>query len=281
MVTESADGGQPDMVLSGALAIPDLDDMEDKINDEGDLVLEADVDASGGGTTSAGGDDATDAGGGGGLTAGLAAEAGTDVATGGGPGAGAMGGMLGGISKIALGIGAIVGLLAMLEPIQEALGGVLRILEIFVVPLAMALSPLVNALSRVVTDMVQFFRNPGESIAGAIRNVMEGVINALIGALNAIPGVDISKVDFGGDEGGKPGSGIQTTRGKTEANTANPDAPYTMFDAFMMGPLEDLIVGEEGRLLPPQPGLSDESTLQRKNDQNSGNSGNFDPDMVI
>lgn len=282
MATETAEGGQPDMILSGALAIPDLDELEEQVNEDGELVIDAQVDTEGGGGMR-GGDDATDSTGtgGGGTMFGLAAEAGSDVATGGGKGSGMLGGILGGISKMTLLLGAVVAGLAMLEPIQAALGGILRVLEIFVVPLAMALSPLVNALSRVATDMVQFFRNPGESIAGAIKTVMEGVINALIGALNAIPGVNISKVNFGGDEKKKPGAGIQTTRGETAANSANPDEPYTMFDALMMGPLEDFLVGKQGRLLPPQPGLSDESMLQRRQDGNSQTPDNFDPDMVM
>jgi len=182
MVTEASQGGQPEMVLSGAIAIPDLDELEDQVNDQGNLVIDAEVDTQGGqgsGVGAAG--EATDSGGGGGSGAmlGLAAEAGSDVATGGGQGAGMMGGLLGGISKMTLLLGAAVGFLALLEPVQAALGGLLRIFEILVVPLVMSLTPLIQSLSNVVTDIVRFFRNPGESIAGAIRNVMEGVISKI------------------------------------------------------------------------------------------------------
>lgn len=278
----TAEGG--DMVLQAVVAIPDLDELEDQVNQDGSITVPVNAEAESGGGSGLnggpGGDEGTDAGGSGAM-AGLAVEAGSDMATGGGEGAGMMGGMMGGLSKGALAGGAIAGLLLMLEPIQAALGGILRILELFVVPLAAALTPVAQGLATIVTDLIRFFRDPGESIGKAIGNVFRGVVNALIGAMNQIPGVNISKLEGPDSKPSKPGSGIQRSAGLPESNVEEPGQPFTIFDAFMMGPLEDAIVGKQGRLFTPQPGLSDESQLQRNQDQNGEVPDNFNPDMVI
>lgn len=268
------------MVLQAVVAIPDLDELEEQVNQDGSITVPVEADASA--SAGPGGDEGTDAGMGGPAMGGLAVEAGSDMATGGGKGSGMMGGMMGGLSKGALAAGAVAGLLLMLEPIQAALGGILRILELFVVPLAAALTPVAQGLASIVTDMIRFFRDPGESIGKAIGNVFRGVVNALIGAMNQIPGINISKLEGPDSKSSKPGSGIQRSAGLPEANVEEPGQPYTMFDAFMMGPLEDLLVGKQGRLLPPQPGLSDESQLQRNQDQNGEIQDTFGgPTMVM
>lgn len=277
MATETGEGG--DMVLQAVVAIPDLDELEEQVNQDGSITVPVEADASA--SSGRGGDEGTDAGMGP-ATGGLAVEAGSDMATGGGQGSGLAGGMMGGLSKGTLAAGAIAGIALMLEPIQAALGGILRVLELFVVPLAAALTPVAQGLSNIVTDMIRFFRDPGESIGRAIGNIFRGVVNALIGAMNQIPGINISKLQGPDSKPGPAGEGIQRGSGLAESNVAEPNQPYTMFDAFMMGPLEDAIVGKHDRLLPPQPGLSDESQLQRNQDQNGEIQDTFGgPTMVM
>ena len=198
-----------DFVMNAVL-IPDLEDLEKRAQ-EGEVRIPV----SGQDGRTASGDEGTDSTGAGGIGGPLLGmEAGSDIASGGGKGSGMLGGLMGGISKIALGVTAIVGILAMLEPIQAVLSGIMRILEFAVVPLAMALSPLINAMMEMVTKLTQFLRDPVSGITSAIKSVVQSLGNAIIGGLNQIPGVNIKPLRLKGQEA-PPGAGIQDTSGST------------------------------------------------------------------
>jgi len=125
--------------------------------------------------------------------------------------------------------------------------------------------------------MIRFFRDPGESIGGALGGIFRGVVNSLIGVINNIPGVNVSKLEGPDSKPSPAGQGIQSSGGEMEANSFE-----SRGDAFMswMSPFEFTPLWEVFQE-PPQPGLSDETTLQRKQDQNSDIPDNFSPDGVM
>lgn len=118
----------------------DIENLEEELED-GDFSTTVDVEGEEGG-------------GGGGLLAGaFGAEAGSDVATGGGRGAG----LLGGISRIVLLLGAAVGFLATLEPIQKLFSSIQRIFSLLLAPVLVALRPLMEGLLRMTMKLLDFF----------------------------------------------------------------------------------------------------------------------------
>lgn len=245
-----------DYVLNAVL-IPDLDQLEEMAQD-GEVRIPVKGEDS---RRTRGGDGATDSSGaGGGMGGLLGLEAGTDVASGGGPGSGMLGGLVGGISKMVVAIGAVVGLLLLLEPIQAALGGILRVLELAVVPFVAALSPVIQGLTQLVTKAIAFFRNPSQGIGKVIRGVVQSLGNAIIGALNQIPGVNVRPLNLTGD-GPAPGEGIQRNGGVTNSQTD----PDTFLDNYNPFTLE----GQANFLQPGTrdiPALSDEANRQRRQD---------------
>jgi len=257
---------QGDFVMSAVL-IPDLDRLEEMAED-GDVKIPVEPED---GRRTAGGDEGTDStgpsgGGGGGGFAGpiLGAELGSDVASGGGKGSGLAGGLLGGLSKMTVLLGAVVGLLLLLEPIQAALGGILRVLEIAIVPVVAALSPVIQGLTELVTQAVAFFRNPSKGLGKVIRRVVQSLGNALIGALNQIPGVNVKPLSLGDTGPGPAGSGIQT-QGQGGAMADSQTDPDTFLDNFNPFTLE----GQANLLQPGTkeiPALSDEANRQRRQD---------------
>jgi len=130
----------------------------------------------------------------------LGAEAGTDVATGSGKG-GALGSIAGGVGKGVALLGAIAGFLALLEPVQKAIGFIARQFELLVVPFVAALRPLLEILQQAVVRVLQFFRNPGALLEG-IKNALAPFANTIINGLNNIPGVDIDRVQTEDTQGG-------------------------------------------------------------------------------
>lgn len=246
-----------DFVMNAVL-IPDLDKLEEMAQD-GDVTIPVQPED---GRRTSGGDEATDSSGGGGMMGPLmGVEAGSDMASGGGKGSGMLGGLMGGISKMTVLLGAVVGLLLLLEPIQAALGGIMRILELVVVPFVAALSPVIQGLTDLVTQAIQFFRDPTKGIGKVIRQVVQSLGNALIGALNQIPGVNVKPLSLTEGTGGKPGSGIQDNSGVSEGQTD----PDTFLDNYNPFTLE----GQANFLDPGRheiPALSDEANRQRRQD---------------
>lgn len=130
------------------------------------------------------------------LAAGLGVEAGSDIASGGGKG-GILGSIAGGIGKIAGLLIGIVAFLALLEPIQKAVSFLVRQFELLVVPVLVALRPFLAALQKAAVSILQLFRNPDEFLKG-IKNALAPFVNAVIGGLNNIPGVDIQRINTDG-----------------------------------------------------------------------------------
>jgi len=255
----AAGDAEGDFVLN-VVGILDLEEMEKQAQQEGEIRVPVQGESSGNITGDEGTDSSGPGGGGGGFGTLLGVEAGSDVASGGGKGSGMLGGLLGGISKMTLALSAVVGLLLLLEPIQAALGGILRVLELAVVPFVAALSPVIQGLSQLVTKAIGFFRNPSQGIGKVIRGVVQSLGNAIIGALNQIPGVNVKPLNLTGD-GPAPGEGIQRNGGVTQSQTD----PDTFLDNYNPFTLE----GQANFLQPgirEIPALSDEANRQRRQD---------------
>jgi hypothetical protein len=173
--------------------IPDFDELENQLDDE-DLTKEVTFD--GGGGAGGGGGGAGD-----GLLATLGIEAGTDIASG-ARGGGALGKLAGGLSSAVLLLGSVVGLLAILEPIQKAIGFLVRQVELFVVPFVSALRPVLELVQKAAVRLVQILRNPREFFSGLISTVKRALaplINRFVRAINStIPGANIQTVSAGG-----------------------------------------------------------------------------------
>jgi len=248
--------------IMNVVGILDLDELEEQAQNGEIRVPVSGGDSRGGGVGSDEGTDSSGPGGGGGLGGILGVEDGTDIASGGGKGSGMLGGMLGGISKMVVLLGAVVGLLLMLEPIQAALGGVLRILELAVVPFVAALTPVINSLTKLVTKALAFFRDPTQGIGKVIRQVVQSLGNAIIGALNQIPGVNVKPLSLTSE--GKVGSGLQNNSGQMDRNSFE-----FMEEAFKswLDPTSTTLweVFQE----PREPALSDEAKRQKNQDKSN------------
>jgi len=172
--------------------IPDFDELENRLDDE-ELTKEVNVDGGGAAGGGGGGD-------GGGLLATLGLEAGTDIASGAGQG-GALGKVAGGLSSAVVLLGSIVGFLALLEPIQQAIGFLVRQVELFVVPFVSALRPVLELVQKAAVRIVQLLRNPGEFFSGLINTVKQALaplINNFIRAINStVPGVNLQTLSTG------------------------------------------------------------------------------------
>lgn len=142
------------------------------------------------------------------------AEAGSDIAT--GPNKGGLAGLAGGISKLAIGITALVGFLALLEPVQQALGFIARQFELFIVPFIAALQPVLELLQKAAVQLIQIFRNPGDFFSGLLSQIKKALApfaNSVIRGLNTIPGVSISTVSTGKGEARQTGFRSTGTQG--------------------------------------------------------------------
>lgn len=169
--------------------IPDFDELDRQIQDEDfETEIDADVQADGG------------AGGGGIVDALGLAEIGSDIGTGGGQGAGIFGSIAGSLSSVTLLLGAVVGFLALLEPIQKAVGFIVRQFELFVTPLVSALLPVLELLQEASVQLIRLFRNPDQFLSGLVNNIKRALaplVNSIISGLNGLPGVNIQPVSTG------------------------------------------------------------------------------------
>lgn len=167
-----------------------VNDLEQDLEDA-ELTAGTDLTGAGGGTGGGGDGVGTEA-------AFAGAELGADAAS---PKQGITG-LIGGIGKIGGALIAIAGLLVLLEPIQETLGLILRQFELFVVPFIAALTPLIEVVQKTVAQLIQIFRNPTDFIRGLVNGLLQAIqpfVNAVINALNIIPGLNFNPVSLGGD----------------------------------------------------------------------------------
>jgi hypothetical protein len=129
----------------------------------------------------------------------LGAEAGSDLAT--GAAEGGLLGKAGSLSTLATIATAVTGIVALLEPVQKLLSGILAQFELLVTPLVGALLPVLNLLNDAVIQVLRFFRNPDQFISGILDRVarlLQPLINSFISAVNEIPGVQASRFQAGG-----------------------------------------------------------------------------------
>ena len=138
---------------------------------------------------------ATEGDGGGGLLSGVSGPAG------GGKGGGALGSLMGtlsGMSSAMMGIlgavGLIAALLASLKPIQKMIGALFKVIQAFVMPLAVMLmrllSPVLGFLLRLLPIWMDFLSDPQGAISDAISwlrgvlfNMATKLVNSLISKL--------------------------------------------------------------------------------------------------
>lgn len=231
--------------------IPQFDELDQQIEDEEfQTDIQADVQAEEGG----------------GIAEALGlAEIGSDIGTGGGGGAGIFGRIAGALSSTVILLGAIVGALALLEPIQQAVGFIVRQFELLVVPLVAALLPVLELLQDLAVSVIRAFRNPQQFFSGlfnGIKNALAPFVNAVIGGLNRIPGVDIQPVTTG--QGQASQAGFRDTG--EQAGTA--------------GVAQDFISENLLQLTPATVGsavtnylLSDDAALEKLKNQASGSGG--------
>lgn len=151
----------------------------------------------------------------------LGGEIGADV---GNPATGITG-ALGGLSSAMMALLGVltvaVGFLALLEPVQQALGFIMRQFELMIIPLVVALMPLMEALRDFAVQVLKFFQNPRQFVSNMVNGLMRAlapVVNAVIAGLNMLPGVDIAPVTVpgGGASGatGFRGTGDRVTQGR-------------------------------------------------------------------
>lgn len=228
-------------------------DLENDLDD-----LEADVDVSGqqGGAVSGGG-----GGPGGEIAAGLGVEAGSDLATGGKKG-GILGGIAGGLSKTVVLLSSVVAFLALLEPIQQAIGFLVRQFELLVVPFIASLRPLLRVVQKAVVRILDFLRNPS-SLLSAIKKGLAPFANAVVGALNNIPGVNISPVSV--SQGGGTGKEFRAT---AQGQGANNNALETLAESPFGGAA---LGGSSAAFLL----LSDDAKQEKDQNQSNGFLGNL------
>jgi len=214
-----------------------VSDLEDSVEDSGLM------DLGGLGGDDDGGGRRRGGSGLGGVAAG--AEIGSDVASGPGRGgiAGTLGGILGTLGTVATGVLAIVGILLLLEPIQQFLGAILRQLELFVVPLLLLLRPVLKQIQKAVVGLVQILRNPQEKLFGPLRDILTDLVNSFISAVNNIPGVNISPI---GTTGGVQGvSDIERARNILTGDVQQPQGDVDRFNPFAPGVAEDTAFAEK------------------------------------
>lgn len=138
---------------------------------------------------------ATEGDGGGGLLSGISGPAG------GGGGGGALGSLMGtlsGMSSAMMGIlgavGLIAALLASLKPIQKMIGALFKVIQAFVMPLAVMLmrllSPVLGFLLRLLPIWMDFLSDPQGAISDAISwlqgtlfSMADKIVNGLISEL--------------------------------------------------------------------------------------------------
>lgn len=208
--------------------IPNFEDLQDELEDE-DFEAEVDLQGEGTGTGGAGG------GSGGGAMSGLlGAEAGSDIATGpggaglagraaggGGASAGALAGGAAILAVVAL-LAVAVAFLAKLEPIQQAVGFIMRMFELAVIPFVAALGPVMAKIEEGMGKLIQAFNNPDKfasKIGQSIKRILAQVANSIIGVLNSVPGVNMSPVNVPGAPSENVNTRGQTTSTQQQTQT--------------------------------------------------------------
>jgi len=223
--------------------------IQDLENDLEDANLEAPTGTQGTSGGAAGGGDGF------GLEGGLtAAEFGSDAAT--GPGGGGIAGQLaGGISKAVVLLGAVVGFLALLEPVQQALSFIVRQFELAVIPLIVALRPILELIQKFAVQIIKLLRNPTQFISGIIQGItkaLKPVANAIIGGLNQLPFVNLSPVTTGQTQTRTTGfrsSGSGTNEIEESArNVATASLGFNFANAIQTGALEYFNLSDDGKV---------------------------------
>jgi len=211
--------------------IPNFDELEEMMENEElekEVTLTSEEDGLGDAATDMSGDAQTGSGGGGGLAG--AAEP--------------LMAMSGSLAKLV----SIAAVLLMLEPIQQTLGLIMRILEISILPvmilLITILRPFIQSFMRLIPPLMEFARNPTQGLKGII-DMMLGNLQTLLQEVLDFPTasdigqvigdrLDVLNPFTSSDDGGTPspfsrspllnslGGNAQTTSNQTRGTVTQP-----------------------------------------------------------